>query len=140
MKLSSSRCSMRRLAPSERFALTAPEEGNKISREMFLALNEAVDEAVRDREVRVVVFCGKGDHFCSGFDVGDPEASLNNNEEDTVDWMFRRENTREEIDLWMKIRNMRKPTIGAMKGSVLGGGLVHGHDIRLSHRRRYHRV
>lgn len=76
----------------------------------------------RDREVRVVVFCGKGDHFCSGFDVGDPEASLNNNEEDTVDWMFRRENTQEEIDLWMKIRNMRKPTIGAMKGSVLGGG------------------
>ena len=122
MKLSSSQVLYEKIGAIGKICLNRPEEGNKISREMFLALNEAVDEAVRDREVRVVVFCGKGDHFCSGFDVGDPEASLNNNEEDTVDWMFRRENTQEEIDLWMKIRNMRKPTIGAMKGSVLGGG------------------
>lgn len=103
-----------------RIWLNRPEEGNKISREMFLALSEAVDLAAHDPEVRVVIFAGKGDHFCSGFDAGDPEASLNNNEH--VDWMFRRENTQEEIDLWMKIYSMRKPTIGALKGSVLGGG------------------
>lgn len=122
MKLSSSQVLYEKEGAIGKIWLNRPEEGNKISREMFLALNEAVDEVIRDPEVRVVIFGGKGDHFCSGFDAGDPEASLNNNEEGSVDWMFRRENTQEEIDLWLKIHNMRKPTIGAMKGSVLGGG------------------
>ena len=99
-----------------------PEEGNKINHEMFLALDQAVNEAIRDPEVRVVVFGGKGDHFCSGFDAGDPETSLNNNEAGVISWMDRRANTQEEIDLFMKIYNMRKPTIGATQGSVLGGG------------------
>ena len=122
MKLSSSQVLYEKEGAIAKIWLNRPEEGNKISREMFLALNEAVDEAIRDTEVRVVIFGGKGDHFCSGFDAGDPEASLNNNEAGSIDWMFRRENTQEEIDLWLKIHNMRKPTIGAMKGSVLGGG------------------
>ena len=61
----------------------------------------------------MVVFGGKGDHFCSGFDAGDPETSLNNNEAGVISWMDRRANTQEEIDLFMKIYNMRKPTIGA---------------------------
>ena len=99
-----------------------PEEGNKINHEMFLALDQAVNEAIRDPEVRVVVFGGKGDHFCSGFDAGDPETSLNNNEAGVISWMDRRANTQEEINLFMKIYNMRKPTIGATQGSVLGGG------------------
>ncbi len=102
--------------------LNRPEEGNKISREMFLALGEAVDEVIRDQEVRVVVFEGKGEDFCSGFDAGDPEASLNNNEVGTISWMDRRANTQEEIDLFLKIYNMKKPTIGATQGHVLGGG------------------
>lgn len=122
MTLSSNQVLYEKEGAIARIWLNRPEEGNKISREMFLALDQAVNEVIRDTEVRVVIFAGKGDHFCSGFDAGDPEASLNNNEEGTIDWMFRRENTQEEIDLWLKIRNMRKPTIGAMKGSVLGGG------------------
>lgn len=60
MKLSSSQVLYEKIGAIGKICLNRPEEGNKISREMFLALNEAVDEAVRDREVRVVVFCGRG--------------------------------------------------------------------------------
>ena len=124
MQLSSSQVTYEKIVKENgaiaKIMFNRPEEGNKINHKMFLALNEAIDEAMRDSQVRVVIFGGEGDHFCSGFDAGDPDTSLNNNE--TVDWMFRRENTQEEIDLWLKIYNMRKPTIGALKGSVLGGG------------------
>lgn len=122
MKLSSSQVIYEKIGSIGKIWLNRPEYGNKITREMFLALNEAVDEVIRDEEVRVVIFAGKGEHFCSGFDAGDPEASLNNNEQGTVTWEARRANTQEEIDLWLKIYNMRKPTIGATQGSVLGGG------------------
>lgn len=67
MNLSSSQVIYEKLGEIARIWLNRPEEGNKISREMFLALDEAVNEAIRDREVRVVIFAGKGDHFCSAF-------------------------------------------------------------------------
>ena len=121
MQLSSNQVLYRKDGAIAHITMNRPEAYNTISRELFLALNQAVDEVARDSSVRVVIFDAVGDHFCSGFDVGDSEASLNNNEE-PVDFMYRRENTQEEIDLWLKITNLRKPTIGAIKGKILGGG------------------
>lgn len=102
--------------------MNQPENCNRITRKLFLALDEAVDKALKDPEVRVILFGCKGPDFCCGFDVSDPEASLNNQEEGSVTWEDRRANTQEEIDLWMKILNSKKPTIGALKGRILGGG------------------
>lgn len=102
--------------------MNRPEYGNRISRKLFLELDAAVTKATTDASVRVIIISAKGDHFCCGFDVGDPEASLNNNESGEVTWEVRRANTQEEIDLWMRIYNSKKPVIGAIKGRVLGGG------------------
>ena len=102
--------------------LNRPEKRNQINRRLFLDLVEAVDQAIADKDVRVIVFSGKGDHFCNGFDPSDPEACLNAGESGEVDWFERKTNTQEEIDLWMKIYNCSKPTIGAIKGDVVGGG------------------
>ncbi len=102
--------------------LNRPEKRNQINRELFLALGDAVDKALADNDVRVIVFLGNGDHFCNGFDPSDPEACLNADESGEVDWFYRKANTQEEIDLWMKIYNSPKPTIGAIKGDVVGGG------------------
>lgn len=107
-----------------RIWLNRPNECNRITRKMFLELDAAVDQALTDPEVRVIILGAKGEHFCCGFDVGDPEASLNNNESGSVTWEDRRANTQEEVDLWMKIFNARKPVIGALKGRVLGGGYM----------------
>ena len=105
-----------------KITLNRPEKRNQINRRLFLELAAAVDRALADRDVRVIVFSGRGEHFCGGFDPGDPEACLNGREDGVVDWFERKENTQEEIDLWMKIYNSPNPTIGAIKGEVVGGG------------------
>ena len=102
--------------------LNCPQNGNRITRKLFLALDAAVSQAIADPEIRVIIITAKGEHFCCGFDVGDPEASLNNNESGSISWEARRANTQEEVDLWMKMYTSPKPVIGAIKGRVLGGG------------------
>lgn len=102
--------------------LNRPDNGNRINRKLFLGLDEAINKAAKDSEVRVVIIAAKGENFCCGFDVGDPEASLNVNEDGVVKWEDRRANTQEEIDLFLKIFNLSKPVIGVTQGRVLGGG------------------
>lgn len=102
--------------------LNRPEACNRINRKMFYALDASLTQALSDPEVRVIVLAAKGEHFCCGFDVGDPESSLNNNDDGSVKWEDRRANTQEEIDMFMKILNADKPIIGALKGRALGGG------------------
>ena len=102
--------------------LNRPQDENRITRQMFLELDAAATQAIADPEVRVIIISSKGENFCCGFDVGDPEASLNNNEAGSVSWEDRRANTQEETDLWMRIYNAKKPVIGALRGRVLGGG------------------
>ena len=101
--------------------LNRPECGNLINGEMWTDFMEAVDLAAADRDVRVVIFGGYGDSFCDGFDTGDASVSLNANE-GGVQFQDRRESTWEEVDTWLKIYNMRKPTIAMCQGQVLGGG------------------
>ena len=102
--------------------LNRPDHGNRIDGEMWHDFMEAVDMASVDRDVRVVIFGGVGDDFCCGFDTGDPSVSLNANEDGAVSFADRRENTWEEVDTWLKIYNMRKPTICMTQGTALGGG------------------
>ena len=102
--------------------LNRPDHGNRIDGEMWHDFMEAVDLASADREVRVVIFGGIGEDFCCGFDTGDPSVSLNANEDGVISFADRRENTWEEVDTWLKIYNMRKPTICMAQGTVLGGG------------------
>jgi enoyl-CoA hydratase len=50
--------------------LNRPEVMNAIVSPMWQELNEAIAEANRDREVRVIVLRGAGRAFCAGFDFG----------------------------------------------------------------------
>ncbi len=49
--------------------LNRPEKKNAISLEMMKALDEALDAAAGDREVRAIIIRGEGTCFCSGIDV-----------------------------------------------------------------------
>ena len=53
-----------------RITLTRPEKRNAMTIEMFDAVTHAVEGAVADDAVRVVVIRGHGDHFCSGAEIG----------------------------------------------------------------------
>lgn len=51
--------------------LDRPEKKNALDREMYLALIDALDRALRDDEVRAVVFAGAGGDFTAGNDLAD---------------------------------------------------------------------
>jgi len=102
--------------------LNRPEYENRINHAVFLGFEESVKKALADPEVRVVIISAKGNNFCCGFDVGDTESSLNGREEGSVTWEDRRASTWEEMELWLKMLNSKKPTICAVKGRALGGG------------------
>jgi 2-(1,2-epoxy-1,2-dihydrophenyl)acetyl-CoA isomerase len=53
-----------------RVTLARPEKRNAMTVAMFDAVTRAVEEAVADDAVRVVVIRGQGDHFCSGAEIG----------------------------------------------------------------------
>ena len=50
--------------------LNRPRVMNAMSKEMILALHDAVKEIALDEDIHVVVLKGAGDHFCSGADIG----------------------------------------------------------------------
>jgi 2-(1,2-epoxy-1,2-dihydrophenyl)acetyl-CoA isomerase len=56
--------------PVVRLRLDRPERRNAVTDDMVLALTEAIEVAGSDESVRVIALSGTGEHFCSGFDLG----------------------------------------------------------------------
>ncbi|MBV9951155.1 MAG: enoyl-CoA hydratase/isomerase family protein [Acidimicrobiia bacterium] len=57
--------------PVLRLRLDRPERRNAITDPIVYALIDLVDAASSDESVRVIHLTGRGDHFCSGFDLGE---------------------------------------------------------------------
>jgi len=53
-----------------RITLDRPDKRNAMTIAMFDAVADAVQGAVADDDVRVVVVRGRGDHFCAGAEIG----------------------------------------------------------------------
>jgi enoyl-CoA hydratase len=53
--------------------LNRPQARNAQSRILIEELDDAFDRAAKDRDVRVIVLRGEGDHFSGGHDLGSPE-------------------------------------------------------------------
>ncbi len=93
-------------------ALHRPEKRNAISARMRREVSAALAALAEDDAVRVVIFTGSGHSFSSGFDLNE----------------FKREDLAEELalssiayhrDVWQ----FPKPTIAAINGFCMGGGL-----------------
>lgn len=54
-----------------RVQLNRPDRRNSFTDAMVYALVEVLDAAASDESVRVIHLSGVGDHFCSGFDLGE---------------------------------------------------------------------
>ncbi len=85
---------------------------NALSEELLGQLIEAVDEASRDPDVRVVVLTNRGNVFCAGADLrgravdpaqSEPRASMS--------------------DLFLHIRNSEKIFVGRIAGHCVAGGV-----------------
>lgn len=94
--------------------LNRPDKYNSVNRTMAIALQDALDECMRNPGVRVVYLTGTGKGFCAGQDLTEaiqPEApSLRSIVHGHYNPIIK------------KIRNLEKPVVAAVSGVAAGAG------------------
>ncbi len=106
-----------------RITLNNPSKRNAISRPMWLAISNVLDDClVNYKTIRVLILTGEGQiSFCSGADLSEKES----------------EDTDHTIpDIRTKLRQFSIPIIAKINGYCLGGGLALAMniDIRIASR------
>jgi enoyl-CoA hydratase len=95
--------------------INRPEKMNAISRELTSELKQLLDEIESDEELRILVITGAGDKaFVAGADVNeivDREAKMG------------RRVSKERQEIFSRIENLHVPSVAAVNGYALGGGL-----------------
>ncbi|MET3898024.1 enoyl-CoA hydratase [Devosia sp. UYZn731] len=92
--------------------LNRPEKHNAISPEMAAAIRDARRQINDDDEIRAVVVRGAGERaFCAGTDIAQLDSFKDA-------WAFRN-----RICYATEFRRIKKPTVAALKGWAVGGGL-----------------
>lgn len=117
-----------------RIVLNRPETRNAQDTRMLYELNDAFDVAAQDDEVKVIVLAANGPHFSAGHDLREQNTHQNMREYRTVGtWCgftcagAEAQMARErEIYLGFceRWRNLPKPTIAAVHGKCVAGGLM----------------
>ena len=126
--------------PSERVArivLNRPNKRNAQTIRMLYEINDALDRATQDNQVRVIILAAEGPHFSSGHDLNDFDTGADSRIGDYgapvsgrggfdlpgPEGYFSRE---EEIYLGLcwRWRNLPKPTIAQVQGKAMAGALM----------------
>ena len=114
-------------------AMSRPQVRNAQDMAMTYALNAAFDRAAHDEKVKVIILSGDGPHFSTGHDMGGDGGMTWRNFQTVGTWadfdakgvegLYGRE---KEIYLEMceRWRNLPKPTIAAVQGTCVAGGLM----------------
>lgn len=114
-----------------RISLAVPEKRNAQTLEMLNELNEALDAAAHDDEIKVIVLAADGPHFSSGhagpgglnLDEYQPSGtwSISQGEGAEQHWGFEQEFF---FGFCWRWRNIPKPTMVEVQGWVIAGGLM----------------
>lgn len=92
--------------------LNRPEKKNAINSKMRHELVQVVDEIEKDDDVKVMILTGGAECFCSGVDLSEAKESKTGVPERTVG-----------PSPFEKVRDMNKPTIAAISGFCVAGGM-----------------
>jgi enoyl-CoA hydratase len=114
-----------------RIVLARADTRNAQDKHLLYQLNDAFDRAAQDDAVKVVILAADGPHFSSGHDLRDrssmteftPVSCWGGFELPGAEgWMAREEEI--YLGLCWRWRNFPKPTIAAVQGKAIAGGLM----------------
>ncbi len=97
--------------------LNRPNKLNAIDRVLISELDNALNLAEEDEQVRVIILKGEGKAFSAGFDLN----VENDSGEDNL--KFWRNELRKDFDIIMRFWDCPKPTIAAVHGYCLGSAM-----------------
>lgn len=109
-----------RIGAVSRIFHNRPDARNAESQALLDELDQALLQAERDPEVRIVVIGGLGDHFSAGHDLKEAQAKRANF---TVEERWAYESVR-YFDYCMRIWDLKKPTIAQVQGACVAGGFM----------------
>ena len=101
-------------------SLNRPEVANAQSGALLDELDAAWTRAATDDGVKVILLRGNGRHFSAGHDLKDRWPSP---DEITLEWIYSNE-ARRYLEYTLRWRNVPKPSIAAVQGKCIAGGLM----------------
>jgi enoyl-CoA hydratase/carnithine racemase len=101
--------------------LNRPERANAQTMGLLDDLDAAWSRAADDDEVRVIVLRGNGKHFSSGHDLKDRSFPVP--DKITLERIYKLE-ARRYLEYSLRWRNAPKPSIAAVQGKCIAGGLL----------------
>ncbi len=103
------------IGPVLRLTLNRPERANALNSTMLGEIGQALDDAERNADVRVVIVRGAGTAFSSGFDL---KEQMERRPQGVDQW---RPILRKDFDTIMRFWHFPRPTIAAVRGPCLAG-------------------
>ena len=114
--------------------MNRPKYNNAQNGRMTYELDDAFKRAVADDEVKVIVLKGEGKHFSAGHDIGTPGRDVHPSQERVSLWydhankeggefLYVRE-AEAYLGMCRRWRDIPKPTIAAVQGACIAGGLM----------------
>jgi len=115
-------------------SMNRPKYNNAQNGRMTYELDAAFMRAVADDEVKVIVLRGEGKHFSAGHDIGTPGRDVHLSQERVTSWydhankeggeyLYVRE-AEAYLGMCRRWRDIPKPTIAAVQGACIAGGLM----------------
>ena len=95
--------------------LNRPEVFNSFNREMALTLQDVFDDCKKNDDVRAIVLTGNGKAFCAGQDLKEVTSTEHNSG-------FKKILEEHYNPIITRIREIKKPVIGAINGVAAGAG------------------